>query len=147
MIPADRISFDGQHAWLVVGDKKEIADRWVEVGRICNSCDGTGWSDSRHLCHMGCIDGRHTWEIEVATKAGGRFTPRTEYQTLRVSVVPGMVLPISDRLDSSRPESYVARMRSGFFLIDRATDTGTPVTLPSAARPGMWAVQLRWEEA
>ncbi len=156
MIPADHIAFDGDTAWWIVrkcpeprGQQSIHTD--CEVGarildRPCDTCDGTRtvrvdhWRGHKvtNRC-PDCIEGgRHTWEIEVACPdpdcphctAGGPL------KRLRVSVVPGMVLPIS----LVEPALPCVTME-GFVIPE-----GERIALPPVAATGMWAVQLRWEE-
>lgn len=65
----------------------------------------------------------------------------------RVSVIPGMVLPIHALVSSRHTSSYIAQ--TGFtrsdrwFLIDRNADNAELINLPPAARSGMFAVKLK----
>ena len=67
MIAADHIAFDGDTAWLVM----EHLEAWLGLkDRPCVTCTGTGLvpfglpSNGPERC-PDCIDGRHTFEIEV----------------------------------------------------------------------------------
>ena len=149
MIAADHIAFDGDTAWLVM----EHLEAWLGLkDRPCVTCTGTGLvpfglpSNGPERC-PDCIDGRHTFEIEVATSESKGFGEFID--TYRVSIVPGMVLPIVDTL----PESgyQVEGQRAVFndpawpgesFIRNIRGDIDGIAALPPAAKPGMWAVQL-----
>jgi hypothetical protein len=70
-------------------------------------------------------------------------------RTLRVSVVPGMVLPIKSSYGGTipEPEPCIWMMPDRTFRLRHPDiqheSNWQPVTLPSAAAPGLWAVKLR----
>lgn len=150
MIPADHIAFDGNRAWLVVSSP---VDASVALDRPCDTCIG-GHND---WCINNCINGRHTFEIKVAcatchgvgttpnpASASGRQVchPHTRPTTYRVSIVAGMVLPIVDEDEAdTAPTSHVAMWADGTNTYHDG-ELWYYITLPSAAKPGMWAVKL-----
>lgn len=119
MIPVDRINFTGDgHAWFVTGTRGGSLEA-AALDRPCDTCGGTGTVHcpgpsvkpqtqmqrnaaglvmGRDYCygmHMGhdcpdCIDGRHTFDIEVGEGE------RCHSTVHRVSVVPGMVTKQED---------------------------------------------------
>lgn len=169
-IPADCIAFEGDTAWIVFEDHGERGKRWwdsrryaTNFDRPCDTCGGPGvdWYD-RMLCE-GCDDcpnGRHVFDIEVDRWAlGNRHGPKAI--TMRVSIVPGMVLPIvrgvcPDPTNASRRRAHVhlaepcddEPYNSGIcrencdLIWDSPWQAKNAVILPPAARPGMWAVKL-----
>ena len=151
MIPADHITFDGDMAWTVShipGWGGRPSGGWVNADRPCDDCGGDPLNTlDDDVCPADCIDGRHTFEIEVATSESKGFGEFID--TYRVSIVPGMVLPIVDTL----PESgyQVEGQRAVFndpawpgesFIRNIRGDIDGIAALPPAAKPGMWAVQL-----
>jgi hypothetical protein len=70
--------------------------------------------------------------------------------THRVSVVPDMVLPITEDTDAvPRHDPHIIQFEGrcgGEPYVEYAPcdgrQTGDPITLPPAAAPGMWAVKL-----
>jgi len=155
-----------------IGRTLGVAHITKPLDRPCDTCDGTGcdidfcrecgdeYEDpcDRHAEHVnqtdddGCCpachgSGRHCFDIEVVTKAGGRFTPRTEYETLTVSVVPGMVLPIISWTAAhadNHPHPCMIYVEAGRGLIPMhpTPELETVVPLPSAAAVGGTAVRL-----
>ena len=173
MIPATHFLplHDGT-AWVVFGDDDNERDffpaEWVtDLDRPCDTCDGTGaqnpdedyddiniaWAvdvDTGPLydCTADCIDGRHTFDIEVprhvAPMRDGIHIGTTV--TLQVSIIPGMILPIRDNETDYGTPNHSGDMficADGTAYIDTPEDYMTDITLPSAAAPGMWAVKLR----
>ena len=156
MISADHITFDGDTAWTVVLSEMAFID-YTGADRSCDTCDGMGWRPDRYnansslRCH--CIDGRHTFEIEVegcGHDGTGNHICRGARRTYRVSIVPGMVLPIV-LARSELPDStcivdwenyYCGNPR---FAVSPLDTDGYYITLPPAAAPGMFAVQLNVE--
>ena len=169
MIPATHVHDDGDGtAWVVFGDDDNERDffpaEWVtDLDRPCDLCDGTGanqpdedyddiniaWAvddDTGPLYDCtACIDGRHTFDIEVprhvAPMRDGIHIGTTV--TYRVSIIPGMILPIGDRDDESTTALIFINEVGNAYLYDPHQPINVPVTLPPAARPGMWAVKLR----
>jgi hypothetical protein len=187
MIAADRFLLDGDTAWWVLTDDEwlrtplSMQDAEHDLDRPCETCGGTGTnpepeynqSDDCQFASMSddewremfpcpdCIDGRHTFDIEVgsheamplhpdwlnpeAARCGGCA------RTYRVSIVPGMVLPIVEmahceddaHICHNVPWSHTGWLHHAALTTDRHIETEWPVTLPSAAAPGMWAVKLR----
>lgn len=128
MIPFDHWHDNGDGtAWLVKSgfDSDFPASRLSELDRPCDTCSQySGPNDV--INRKDCIDGRHTFEVEVEHHDAAYMTYQTSEpstRTYRVSIVPGMVLPILS-LDPHRWPG---------------------VALPPAARPGMWAVKVRVE--
>lgn len=164
VIPHNHITFnDDGTAWLIVhecdGDHPEGENRLCDLAcksldRPCDTCGG-----SEHVPNDGdwidvdcpdCIDGRHTFDIDVGGSALGWGGKRgDEPHVATVSVVPGMVLPIygedpgdwPDMLTFGKP-CVVIKSDGTAVMWDGAGDF-VAVTLPSAAAPGMWAVQLQ----
>jgi hypothetical protein len=158
IVPADRIVIDGDTGWWVPapsdipGGEGLVLPIWagpayaLDLDRPCEPCE----ADYRNMVTRethDCIDGRYTFDIEVASRLSSgpdaRGAARLAY---RVSIVPGMVLPIHDWMghDTTYAQSWIAFTNPnepGSWLWD--DETWTPITLPSAAAPGMWAVQLR----
>ena len=165
MIPADHITFDGDTAWLVFGDDDNermfFPAAWVtDLDRPCDTCDGVGFVKQiytgtvllREPCPADCIDGRHTFEIEVERftvfdASDGQRAIRYEPTTYRVSIVPGMVLPIKNRPNSATDADFpvVWITNEGHTLMVRAARDHAYIILPPAAAPGTWAVQLKGE--
>jgi len=114
---------------------------------------------SHHRCPACGGTGRHTFTIDVdlshaemgCTKSevleGGGIWPTRTY---RVSVAPGMVLPILDECPDYDPPDHICQAwGDGRWIWHKSDDvagldgiTEEPVTLPSAATPGMYAVKL-----
>ena len=154
MIPVDHITFDGDTAWWVLPEvwtgPDDMLVPWA-LDRSCDTCSGqTRYENDGYVCSARCIDGRHTFEIEVATSESKGFGEFID--TYRVSIVPGMVLPIVDNdalewygrhdhhigMGADEHAEYSGRSERG----------GEPqfvrnITLPTAAGPDMWAVKLR----
>ena len=115
MIPASSFGpiIDGK-AWVVyLPNPVKRLDQWPRLDRPCDDCDGksvNGTDDERDLWKDNCINGRHTFTVEVEGRcdpmghccfAGCDLLPcgccrnaphlAQPVRTLRVSVVPGMV--------------------------------------------------------
>jgi hypothetical protein len=143
MIPADHFIMnpDGT-AWLVMPADPitdGIPDWWVALDRPCDHCKGTGAGRNRYKCSDCAGTGRHTFTVEVEFVTDDPVSITTD---IRVSVVPGMVLPITGEMDGGplrieRVEGYQDEMigPDDQFIRD--------VTLPPAAKPGMWCVQVK----
>jgi hypothetical protein len=110
-------------------------ERFDLVASTCPDCDGTG---------------RHTFDIEVAWQTE---VDAYESERLRVSVVPGMVLPIVDCVgafaevwENFTPNPAVLWRRGNVYNVGPKLLVGntlTRIALPPAAAPGMWAVQVQ----
>jgi len=173
MIPADRIAFsdEGTEAWWVAYHPVMLRPGCVGEGhagvrsfdvrnldRQCDTCRGSGAADVvRGICVFMCEvcdgTGRHTFEIEIATGEGwSSVTQQNKTRTHRVSVVPGMVLPVVELTEdecSSNPHVCVWRgmideMGGEPFdhWIYHDGDQETEITLPPDD-VGDWAVQLK----
>lgn len=171
MIPATHITpFVDDLAWLVFKDNEyqDVTFQWDMLDRLCDACGGQGflYMPEDGLTCLDCRGSkRHCLDIEVedpiCVKAwpdgcNGDYDPRccrfpkscSRYpHTLTVSVVPGMVLPIHPDLGAV-PDTHHVRVTGGgiAWLAERINNGGwrhTMIDLPSAAEPGMWAVQLR----
>jgi hypothetical protein len=104
----------------------------------CPDCDGTG---------------RHTFTVEVEASAADQAAGLATVDVFRVSVVPGMVLPI---YGEDEPDENIADGQNfviyNYGVGDFDLFMWSPsihfwiceqsITLPSAAAPGMWAVKL-----
>jgi hypothetical protein len=93
---------------------------WEGETQPCPDCDGTR---------------RHTFGVAVEGFQCELFRDDGLVVTHRVSVVPGMVLPIVEYVTQMNPE-----VRKLGVSIDGAIQQG--ITLPPAAKPGLWAVKL-----
>jgi hypothetical protein len=141
MIPADRILIDGDTGWLIVGPlgpgadvipgDQAIAEWRAQFDRPCETygCDGgvlrqMGRRDGESC---DCIDGRHTFDLEVDRWAvGRRHGPKTI--TYRVAV-----------LDVCK---VVTVRYVGGIGIEWPDGRHANPPLPSAAAPGMFVVRL-----
>ena len=131
------------------------------LDRPCGTCDGRGIAavtsrgeDGYDVC-PDCIDGRHTFTVEVACDFCNGNTPPPNVVAPpcwkcagrksgahRVSIAPGMVLPV--QADPSPGSAKIGFDGVSFWHYNTTTEPWTHerVTLPPAARPGMWAVKL-----
>lgn len=156
MIPADHIQFNGDTAWLVGTEWWGTTIMRDAQDRPCSTCEGCGWTvegpnyyepyGDRIVC-LDCIDGRHTFDIEVEADY---FIEPSHHHVLadvhRVSIVPGMVLPIVDIWPTESPAIYhdpSSPVSEWWYTLAKPDGWNLPITLPSAAAPGLWAVQLR----
>jgi hypothetical protein len=148
-------------AWVVL-DAGRMADFTHDVDRPCDTCDGEGYEwddddDGSYDCPDCDCTGRPTFEVEVecvnygdthigSAKSG---TGRCEnggcaggVATLRVHVVPGTVLQLLDgdvKRDEYPTDAIYHSAGVGWW---RDSDYERIITLPDAAKPGMWAVLL-----
>jgi hypothetical protein len=124
----------------------------------------------RTPCPADCIDGRHTFTVEVEPGGCGRCDPwtahldgeagfhgetcasigcdqRTMLATHRLSIVPRMILPLVQVDEHNTVGHYIVRVNDRWFRIDNSslpvTLHGEVFDLPSGARPGRWAVQCK----
>jgi hypothetical protein len=165
MIPADHWHDNGDGtAWLVFKFGTGLnGAAWEELDRPCDTCDGTmrvgcdehdSWS-----CEPcpDCINGQHTFTVEVrCIECHERdllgFTPTRNcsgIRTHRVSVAPGMVLPIHDECPDEDPIEHVCqayRDERWILHLDwkklKCQPSERQLTLPPAAAPGMWAAKV-----
>lgn len=162
MTPADRIhdNGDGTMWWVSRGpglrDSHFSSRRFLsDFDRPCDTCD-----DVRPRCGehpnddalTGCRGtGRHVWPIVVEDiRWMGAHTTGT--RRLLVHVVPDMVLPIVDNDAPEWAERHDHHVGMGIdeiavydgYMVERHEPQWvTDISLPPAAKPGMWAVQLR----
>jgi hypothetical protein len=152
MIPRTNIEFNEAHtkAWWVVPTLfgmpfVEFPDGFMDVrnafDRQCDTCkggilevkgDGMEWL----VDCPDCLNGRHTFTIDIESDEGVIYCKR-------VSVVPGMVLPLLDgdkKGNKYPPDAIYHTNGDGWWL---ASDFNNILDLPSAAKPGMWAVKLK----
>lgn len=152
MTPADSWHDNGDGtAWWVTGDTltryyAELLDRPCDrcYGQDVRTLDVRGWHDH---C-PDCIDGRHTFDVEVANRPNRGIVARA----YRVSIVPGIVLPIYGEGELADGDGLPCEgmthidTQAGRFMLCVWSDEGwaeTPVELPPAAKPGMWAAKLK----
>jgi hypothetical protein len=153
VIPADHISFNGDGtAWVVTERMMNTGLDAVVAGafdRRCDTCGGTlaqGQAPDDRCPDCGGT-GRHTFTVEVGT-----YTPNgipddpsiaIYCERRRVSVVPGMVLPIVEHGTEANGYPFITK-GLGWVMhhIPKAKAVRSVITLPPAAAPGMWAVKL-----
>jgi hypothetical protein len=145
---------DGTEAWLVREAWEVDPDH--DADRPCDRCFGEGVilvvNQGEEPCGVCNGTGRHPFDIEVAVEHTGTGWIADRH---RVSVIPGMVLPIVKRHPishySTLAEGETTRviLRSlpapGGVVVEYTNHSGAVVddlTLPPAAKPGMWAVKL-----
>ena len=149
IVPADRILIDGDTGWLVIDGI--VDEAWYQaLNRPCDACGGRVqmyWDHDPDLpmgkC-ISCIDGRHTFDLEVERSDGrllnfGRAAiievlPIREWQSV-LDPPTGRWLALN-RVDGDR---YSIQDCDGYGI----TTTPSNITLPSAAAPGMFAVRLK----
>lgn len=156
VIPADhwRDNGDGT-AWVVVecSHPNSAPAAWDQDDKPCGTCRGSHRvkGPAQTAVDMDCPDcdgtGRHTFEVEVESWSGTHtYDGSRSIRTLRVHVVPGMVLPIVDSDDWVEGVDCIEANPYGEFWLHLASLpplAARGITLPPAAKPGMWAVQLR----
>jgi hypothetical protein len=154
MIPADQWLDNGDGtAWVATRATAEGAPYPIPFDlfdRPCDLCDPHAWIGGKPDLPCGDCDGtgRHTFPIEVEhdgpTGAHIASSDGSFRRVYRVSVKPGMVLPIVEheqwRLDPMFPVVTKVMLR---YMLRRANGTCDWITLPSAAKPGMWCVKLQ----
>jgi hypothetical protein len=178
MIPADVFGpiVDGEAWWVVRkcpeprGQQSMHTDCNVGakiLDRPCATCGGMPLGfDGFHDCPDCSGTGRHTfiveveneeWHCETCNDSGISHTGDTASDcgycptdhTYRVSVVPGMVLPIvtmTQACSDDQPLPFIIAPAIGYNAVIAGypdAEHETVVTLPSAAAPGLWAVKLR----
>jgi hypothetical protein len=145
--PAITIDHEAATAWLV--DTPGMSVGWELRNRPCDTCLGTGFMtlglsrDTGRPCH--CIDGRHTFTLDVAAPFIPYCDVYIEPTTITVHVVA--VLPIQN-IDSNNIDTIWDREDGTHWWVvatpphHNEPPEGLPVTLPDSAAPGMWAVQM-----
>ncbi len=152
LIHHDHITITDNTALLVVSENEAVdayGPKWAN--RPCDTCDGC-----KHLCVDGvnnircpdCVNGRHTFTVEVDYGSGNTYGGRTRGEPwgveFRVHVID--VLPIVDETDVLNgvtvPAHHVIMRYSGEAWAVVGTSPPERITLPSAAEPGMWLVRL-----
>ena len=160
MIPASSIHFNGDDtAWLLLptpefsGAEKSDLAKYIQADRPCDTCGGN-WQDYLEPLDrdgnvvspcLDCVNGRHTFTVEVQCGTWADCSPTCSgVNTLRVSISPGMVLPIvaAPARPDHRAIVQLQEPHSGAVLFDPDQDAAPIITLPPDARPGMWAVLL-----
>lgn len=156
MIPADQFLLTGfGFAWWVKSKPTfdgADGELLTQLDRPCDTCKGSGWLPDRYnansslRCH--CLDGRHKFDIEVQSHPALMEWPGG--RTYRVSIVPGLVMPIITMVEACSDDPNPPR----FVLIDpvvpgRAVAVGVPdaehetvIQVPPAAGGAKWAVKL-----
>jgi len=161
MIPRDRILLDDDgYGWWVLGPWTQDDNPPIkQLDRPCDTCGGKRCVENFSVQYgwdrcPDCIDGRHTWTAEVSRNSmpmrDGVHQGRT--RSVRLSVVPDMVLPIYGEHPCDWPEMLTAdrpcviiKDDGTAVLWDGAGDI-TSIKMPDAAKPGeSWAVRVRWE--
>jgi hypothetical protein len=157
MIPATSFQLnDDGTAWCVLANHAKMGGWpwWMALDRPCDTCGGDlDLAEPEGDC-TDCIDGRHTFTVEVepfnaelADAFNLPFVPITH----RVSVVPGMVLPIVEEAGSKdipgRVVTYNVQSGLGGSVVRTwlwdGLEARESITLPPDARPGMWAVLVK----
>jgi len=143
MINADSISIQGDRAWLLYRPGVDPMVRWKQANRPCDTCDGRRWSLGDRTPGLydavpckDCIDGRHCFDIEVeyAHNEGA-------WQDLTVHVIE--VLPIVGNGICGVERHVVDRGADGDdWHVCSSLNAWEQITLPPAAAPGQWAVEL-----
>lgn len=167
LIHPDYIVIENNQAWLVVEDKNifrglELYSSVSFVSDLDRPCDACGGKKGRQILRPSpgpsslvydwaacdCINGRHTFDIEVKCPVCAdlsdliQLPPEHPVLCYRASVIPGMILPI---VEYECPiETHIAwGEASYYYCIGRTSEEeGHPITLPPAAAPGMFAIQL-----
>ena len=153
MIPATHFRDNGDGtAWWVLTASDTIdpatGENYIDtLDRPCGVCGGERLRyDGIHDCDICDGTGRHTIGAEVVEYEPYGDSVRRHSVTYRASVIPGMILPIRDNETDYDPPNHsgdVFICADGTAYIDTPEDYMTDVTLPPAARPGMWALKLR----
>lgn len=146
----------------------------VALDKACERCGGRGFQigggriTNQAVKCPDCIDGRHTFEITVPCGYCGWDTSRppgmipessggtylcsngcgTGTVTRRVSIVPGMVLPIIENSNDWQHGHIDHIDWMGGHAVRRTptygfTEDTEDITLPPAAKPGMFVMQLK----
>jgi len=148
MIPASHFLDNGDGTLWLVFDPMRLGP-WPDFDRPCDRCAQDFTNMVTRETHD-CINGRHTFTVEVGT-----YTPNgipddpsiaIYCERRRVSVVPGMVLPIVENAEwdgTTSPIICRSTFDRDYFLRLPLPSHNEHITLPPAAKPGMWAVQLQ----
>lgn len=73
-LPADRVAVDGDTAWIVLDKARSVAAQLDLLDRPCDLCEGAGeiivetdgYDSGRRVEDCpDCVNGRHTWTLEV----------------------------------------------------------------------------------
>jgi hypothetical protein len=167
MIPADSWHDNGDGTAWLVDDRRFVPNAgawWGDLDRPCDTCGGWGELEDDHPVYgaaMGadCPDcdgtGRHTFTIEVDNvDTVDEFIEHGNCRSYRVAVVTGMVLPIAAMdnegecgfADNEDHVCVAPNRIGGIDGVDHVAyvnGTSDYITLPPAAKPGMWAVKVR----
>jgi hypothetical protein len=161
MTPATHIRFNDAHteAWMLAPDFASFMV-YRQIDRQCDMCYGRG------TCVLCDGTGRHTFTIDIECPVlafeGSAVHDHPDVNpcpvcsgvtTYRVSVVPGMVLPIvawDEQKQIATLDHFIATgwKQNPEWAVEyrRGAHIGRqqkPITLPSAATPGKhWAVKL-----
>lgn len=171
MTPADQFLLDGDHAWWVKS-KLWFAGATADVTDLdcpCERCYGVGTilvvGEGEEPCPAKCIGGRHTFDLDVGCVCGGtdmglrrdggcHLCYGTGVLTHRVSVAPGMVLPIVGSMcpqktnEQQHNHVHLGEGMTGICWFDSDLVWDSPwhsknlIQLPPGAAPGMWVVKL-----
>jgi hypothetical protein len=177
VMPADPIStaFMIRNEWFPCSSDG-VPDWWAALDRPCETCNGRKaveaefWDLTDPNNHLGWVDcpdchgtGRHTFAIDIKCPTYGDThigsvragTGRCEHGgctggilTFRVSVVPGMVLPILtvgvEGYPTDPPEQFVWITKKGVLRVVNCVEKSDTHCgqAPSAATKGMYAVKL-----
>jgi hypothetical protein len=157
VIPFDRWHDNGDGtAWMVVTLPVSAAMQHFDRPCDCNCHDSAG-PDVVEECD--CIDGRHTFTVEVEHAANGcqigscrdqDSDLRYGVHRLRVSIIPGMVIPIIDPGPCSPEvipciELWTKGTSAGdaWLWLDDQQRHALSVNLPDGKRVGMYAVKVK----
>jgi len=166
-IPHDRILLtDDGYGWIAFtnteGPAWEHLAFWHASDRPCDTCHGCGLTAPDFLKPQrpcpDCIDGRHTWVAEIgrgfASTAVRNLVDgvavKEATRTVRLSVVPGMLLQIVGMPESGypypKPDRFCYVSKAGALrVVDSIDQTDTHIGKLSA-KPGDWAVKVRLED-
>lgn len=148
MIPFDRWHDNGDGtAWMVVTLPVSAAMQHFDRPCDCNCHDSAG-PDVVEECD--CIDGRHTFPIEVSLcDTACPFSAHPASQ-LRASIIPGMVIPIIDPGPCSPEvipciELWTKGTSAGdaWLWLDDQQRHALSVNLPDGKQVGMYAVKVK----
>jgi hypothetical protein len=165
MIPATAIHFnDDGTAWSLLYElaqyvpAAEFPEVWLD--RQCDTCGGDGvQAGIGFRCTFCDGTGRHTLTVEVGeqtalAESDPEFAASLRSLTLRVSVVPGMVLPVHVIPSPLEPDEMMWKLETTpqpFIGIAQVSglavlvehDRATPIALPPDAKVGGYAVKVK----